>query len=109
MTQSECKVGVRVSGPGPHGNADSGTILRVSENLILVEYDQNCGGHNGSTEYSTGGKQGHCWYESPSSLTLLCEVEVEPSFKACRRGFPTTYSKILIDTTQQQDILLLLI
>jgi len=61
---------------GNHVSGVKGTVLGVpgSHPPILVEFDENIGGHGGNYQkYGLGGKEGHCWFVYPDEVTLITE------------------------------------
>ena len=61
---------------GNYVSGKKGTVLGVpgSHPPILVEFDENVGGHGGNyPKFGLSGKEGHCWFVYPEEITLIIE------------------------------------
>lgn len=48
-------------------NGETGRVLGVFDDMALIEFDNDIGGHDGGG----GGKYGHCWYCYSEYVQLL--------------------------------------
>jgi hypothetical protein len=64
-----------IAGVGSRGKAGAiGTVIEVFLGLpspYLVKFDENIGGHDGSTLRPGAGTDGHCWWCFQSMLEVL--------------------------------------
>ena len=56
----------------------AGTVLYLkSASEILVEFDKNIGGHDGSHASPIRGKDPHCWFCKPREITLIKPAKID--------------------------------
>ena len=81
MEKKECKIGMRVKSTVRVGNVDLegqvGTIVEIDEKEddagILVEFDNNIKGHDGSCSKKKH-KAFHCWWVEPEEINQLKNI-----------------------------------
>ena len=51
-----------------------GTIIFITQELVLIEFDDFINGHDGNRRGSIKGKDGHCWWISEEGLIEIAKV-----------------------------------
>lgn len=61
--------------PSNHGTV-IGWFDHNGDQYVLVEFDDNMGGHDGLGKSSASGRYGHCWYVPADDLEVVNDCQI---------------------------------